>query len=72
MQRMPIPCRINMMPDRLTQAVDSLTGTITHGYDTLGRLTSEITPQGSITYGYDAAGRRTSMSVAGQPLVSYR
>ena len=57
--------------NRLTQVVDSLTGTITHGYDTLGRLISEITPQGSITYGYDAAGRRTSMSVAGQPLMSY-
>jgi RHS repeat-associated protein len=57
--------------NRLTQAVDSVAGTITHGYDTLDRLTSEATPQGSITYGYDAAGRKTSMTVAGQPSVSY-
>jgi RHS repeat-associated protein len=57
--------------NRMTQAADSVAGTITHGYDTLDRVTSEATPQGSITYGYDAAGRRTSMTVAGQPAVSY-
>jgi YD repeat-containing protein len=34
-------------------------------------LTSETTPQGVVSYGYDAAGRRASMTVAGQPQVSY-
>ncbi|HEY6971171.1 MAG TPA: RHS repeat-associated core domain-containing protein [Candidatus Angelobacter sp.] len=56
---------------RMTQAVDSVAGTITRTYDNLDRLTSETTPQGSITYGYDNAGRLTSMQVAGQPAVSY-
>ncbi len=53
------------------QAVDSLAGTITRGYDNLDRLTSEGTPQGSVSYAYDTAGRRTSMTVAGQTAVSY-
>jgi len=57
--------------NRLTQAVDSVTGTITRGYDSLDRLTSETTPQGTVSYTYDAAGRRASMTVAGQPAVSY-
>src|SRR5262249_38926133 len=34
-------------------------------------LTSETTAQGSISYGYDLAGRRTSMTVSGQPQVTY-
>ena len=46
-------------------------GTITEAYHELDRLTSETTPQGSISYGYDLAGRRTSMTVAGQPQVTY-
>lgn len=57
--------------NRLTEAVDSVTGTITRGYDGLDRLTSETTPQGSISYGYDAASRRTGMTVAGQSAVNY-
>ena len=57
--------------DRLTQTVDSVSGTMTFGYDNLDRLTSQTTPQGSVSYGYDAASRRTSMTVAGQPAVSY-
>jgi RHS repeat-associated protein len=57
--------------NRMTQAVDSVAGTITHGYDNLDRLTSETTPQGSISYGYDGAGRRTSVVVSGQPSSSY-
>ncbi len=48
----------------MTQAVDSVTGTITRGYDGLDRLTSETTPQGSVTYTYDSAGRRQTMTVA--------
>jgi len=57
--------------NRLTQAVDSVTGTITQGYDNLNRLTSESTPQGTVSYTYDNAGRRATMTVAGQPVVNY-
>ncbi len=57
--------------NRMTQAVDSLAGTVSRGYDGLNRLTSETTPQGNITYAYDNAGRRTSMTVAGQAAVNY-
>lgn len=57
--------------NRLSQASDSVTGTISYAYDDLTRTSSETTPQGSITYGFDAAGRQTSMGIAGQPAVSY-
>lgn len=57
--------------DRLTSAVDSVTGTITHTYDGLDRLTSEATPEGTVTYAYDGADRRTTMTVAGQPVATY-
>ena len=56
---------------RLTQAVDSGTGTINLSYDNLDRLTSESSPRGAVGYTYDAVGRRTSMTVMGQPSVSY-
>jgi RHS repeat-associated protein len=48
-----------------------MTGTIALDYDDLDRLTSESSPRGSVTYGYDNGSRRTSMTVAGQPQVSY-
>ncbi len=57
--------------NRLTQAVDSIAGTIARSYDGLDNLTDEQTPQGEVAYGYDTAGRRTPMSVAGQGPVSY-
>lgn len=57
--------------DRLTQAVDSMAGTISRAYDGLDRLTAEQTPQSEISYRYDAAGRRTAMTVAGQSAVGY-
>jgi len=57
--------------DRLTQVVDTVSGTITRVYDNLDRLTSETTPQGSVSYTYDAGGRRSTMIVRGQPTVSY-
>lgn len=57
--------------NRLTQVVDSVTGTITRGYDGLDKLTSEQTPQGTVSYTYDAAGRRQTMTVAGQTAVNY-
>ncbi|MGZ4828196.1 MAG: RHS repeat-associated core domain-containing protein, partial [Candidatus Angelobacter sp.] len=63
--------------NRMTQAVDSAGGTITETYDNLDRLATETTCNtgapacGLITYGYDLAGRRASMTVAGQPQVTY-
>jgi RHS repeat-associated protein len=57
--------------DRLIQAVDSVTGTISRSYDGLDRLTSEVSPRGSVNYAYDAAGRRTSMAVSGQTAITY-
>jgi RHS repeat-associated protein len=57
--------------NRLTQAVDSTSGTIALGHDNLDRLTSETTPQGTVNYTYDAAGHRSTMVVAGQPIVNY-
>lgn len=57
--------------NRMTQATDSISGTITRGYDGLDRLTSETTPQGSISYTYDNANRRATMQVAGQSQVAY-
>jgi RHS repeat-associated protein len=57
--------------NRLTQAFDTQDGAITHGYDTLDRLTSETSPRGSVAYSYDAAGRRTKLSIPGQPDVVY-
>ncbi len=43
-------------------AVDSITGTITRGYDNLGRLISETTPQGTVSYSYDTASLLTGMT----------
>jgi RHS repeat-associated protein len=57
--------------NRLTQAVDSMSGTVTRGYDNLDHLTSETTPQGSMTYAYDNYCRRTSFTPPGQPAVNY-
>jgi RHS repeat-associated protein len=57
--------------NRLTHAVDSVSGTISRAFDGLDRLTYEITPQGRIDYAYDAASRRTSATVQGQAAVTY-
>ena len=63
--------------NRLTQAVDSVAGTIsrqysngTPAYDGLDDLLQETTPQGTINYTYDSTRRRQTMTVAGQPQVS--
>jgi YD repeat-containing protein len=57
--------------DRLTQVADSVAGTIIRAYDPLDRLSTETTPEGSVGYTYDPASRRKTMTVAGQPEVSY-
>lgn len=57
---------------QLLTATDSQTGTITNTYDALGRLMSQVTPQGAITYAYDALGRRQRMEVDGLVPVEYQ
>ncbi len=57
--------------NRLRTAVDSISGTITHGYDDLDRLNSDATPQGTVSSTYDNAGRRASLTVPGQSVVNY-
>jgi RHS repeat-associated protein len=57
--------------NRLTQAMDSIAGTISRSYDGLDRLMDEQTPQGEVSYSYDAAGRRSTMQVLGQSQVAY-
>jgi YD repeat-containing protein len=57
--------------NRLTQAADSIAGTITRSYDGLDRVTQEQTPQGIVGYTYDNASRRAMMTVSGQAQTSY-
>jgi RHS repeat-associated protein len=40
-------------------------------YDGFDRMISETTPQGTLTYTYDGTGRRSSLTVVGQPSISY-
>jgi RHS repeat-associated protein len=57
--------------NRLTDAVDSASGTISRNFDGLDRPIEEQTPQGQIGYTYYANGLRQTMTVQGQPSVSY-
>ena len=57
--------------DRLTQLVDSVSGTITRTYTGLDQLASETTAQGTFSYQYALAGRPQSMTLIGQPSVNY-
>ena len=57
--------------NRLTQAVDSIAGTIARSYDLLDNLTDEQTQLGEVSYTFDTASRRQTMMVAGQPQVVY-
>jgi RHS repeat-associated protein len=57
--------------DRLASINDSAAGLLTLNYNDLDQVTSIAAPGGTIDYGYDAAGRRVSMTVPGQPGVSY-
>jgi RHS repeat-associated protein len=67
---------------RLTAINDSVSGQIGYTYTNTGcstgcsqgfedKVAQETTPLGTINYEYDALGRRTSMTVAGQPVVTY-
>lgn len=54
----------------MTQAVDSVSGTIALAYDSLDRLQRAVTPQDQVVYAYDAD-QRTSMTVLNQSPVTY-
>jgi RHS repeat-associated protein len=57
--------------NRLTNIVDSASGSIARNLDGLDNLLSEATPQGTVSYTYRADGRRQTMTVPGQPEISY-
>jgi RHS repeat-associated protein len=57
--------------DRITQIVDSIAGTTMRHYDGLDNLTEEQTERGEVGYFYDIASRRQTMTVVGQPSMSY-
>lgn len=57
--------------NRLTQVIDSVSGTVTRSADGLDRLAYEITPEGRVDYTYDAADRRLTTTVQGQTAISY-
>ena len=57
--------------DRITQIVDSIAGTTVRQYDGLDDLTDEQSAQGEVGYLFDNARRRQTMTVVGQPTVSY-
>ncbi len=57
--------------NRLTQAVDSTSGTITRSYDGLNDLIEEQSQQGSVSYTYYPNSLRETMAVQGQTAVSY-
>ena len=57
--------------DRVTQVVDSASGTITMSFDDVARTASETTSQGTVGFSYDAAGRLTGKTVPGQSSISY-
>lgn len=57
--------------NRITQIADSANGTIARTYDGLNNITNETTPDGSVSYTYYPDGRRKTMSVSGQPTLTY-
>lgn len=57
--------------NRVTQISDSANGQITRTYDGFNNITREATPDGSVNYTYYPDGRRQTMSVLGQPTLTY-
>lgn len=57
--------------NRMKTAVDSLAGTITRTYNGLDLLETETTSKGSVSYTYYANGLRKTMTVSGQPTLTY-
>jgi RHS repeat-associated protein len=56
---------------RLVRAKDPLGGDLLFGYDILDSLVSSTAELGTVQYTYDNAGRRRSMTVIGEPTVTY-
>lgn len=66
---------------RLTNVYDSISGAVGHTYNDSGcsscggkgldRISEERTPLSTIAYTYDANGRKATMTVAGEPVVTY-
>lgn len=44
---------------------------VTRSFDGLDNVVSEVTAQSAISYAIDSVGRRTTMTVAGQPTITY-
>jgi len=57
--------------DRITQTVDSISGTIDLVFDDLNRTATETTPRGTVGFTYDKIGRLIAQGVTGQPATSY-
>lgn len=57
--------------NRLTQVVDSVSGTISINYDDLARTISETSPQGTVGLSLDQGGRVIGKTVTGQAAISY-
>ncbi|HKR22728.1 MAG TPA: RHS repeat-associated core domain-containing protein, partial [Pyrinomonadaceae bacterium] len=57
--------------DRLTQIVDSVSGTISIAFDDIARTASEISSLGTVGYSYDKLGRPTGKTISGQSAISY-
>jgi RHS repeat-associated protein len=56
---------------RLYQIIDSQNGTLAYGFDGYDRVKQEAGPSGQVNYTYYANGLRNTMTVLGQPSVSY-
>lgn len=57
--------------DRLTQIVDSSSGTITMSFDDVARTASETSSLGTVGFSYDELGRLTGKTVSNQSAISY-
>ena len=57
--------------NRITQAVDSISGTISISRDDLSRTVSETSAQGTVGFTYDKAGRLIAKTITGQAAISY-
>lgn len=57
--------------NRVTQVVDSISGTISINYDDVARTVTETTPQGTVGLSFDKGGRVTAKTITGQAAISY-
>lgn len=57
--------------DRITEIVDSTSGTMTRSFDPFDRIISESTVSAQVDYTYDSAGRVSTRMIAGQPTATY-